>query len=54
MKKIGLVFTGILLIAAGLIIFAMESSDITMKIAGGSIVAAGLAFLVESAKKNKK
>ena len=38
MKRIGLVFTGILLIAAGLIIFAMESSDITMKIAGGSIV----------------
>ena len=53
MKRIGLVFTGILLIAAGLIIFAMESSDITMKIAGGSIAVAGVAFIMESFKKKK-
>ena len=54
MKRIGLIIAGILLIVAGLIVFTLESSDITMKIAGGSIVVGGLAFLVESAKKNKK
>ena len=49
-----LIIAGIFFVVVGIIVMTLEMSDITMKIAGGSIVAAGLAFLVESAKKNKK
>ncbi len=53
MSRVGLIITGIILIVIGAIIFVLESSDITMKIASGSIAVGGLAFLVESMKKNK-
>lgn len=54
-KRAGLVIAGILLIVAGVIIFVigMNSADITIKIGGGSIAVAGLAFFAESLKKKK-
>ena len=55
-KRIFCVIAGILLIVAGVIIFFMEMAgeEMIMKIAGGCIVVAGLAFLAESFKKEPK
>lgn len=54
-KRVGLVIGGILFIVIGVIVFvwAMKNADITMKIGGCCIAVGGLAFLMESVKKNK-
>ena len=46
-----LIIAGILLVVGGIVVMMLEMSDITMKIAGGSISVAGLAFIAESFKK---
>lgn len=46
-----LIIAGILLVVGGIVVMMLEMSDITMKIAGGSIAVAGLAFIAESFKK---
>ena len=55
-KRIFCVIAGIFLIVAGVIIFftEMAGEEMIMKIAGGCIAVAGLAFLAESFKKKEQ
>ena len=55
-KRISCVIAGLLFIVMGVIIFSIKiyGDEIVLKISGGSIVVAGVAFLVESTKKKNK
>jgi hypothetical protein len=48
-----LIIAGIFFVVVGIIVMTLEMSDITMKIAGGCIAVAGVAFIMESFKKKK-